>query len=181
VLAVVASDQIESEEKCVFDTKWLCSCVLILTSASGCAKSDENGIEEAEGADWLAGYWLACSKGTQTAEAWIGARSGLLVGANHGLGSDGPSFEHMRIGPDERGQLAYFASPAGAPTVIFALKSLGNQTATFENLKHDFPHRVIYMRRRDELVGRIEGVIDGKPQSMEWHYRLAPLGENCAP
>lgn len=165
----------------MLDAKWLCSCLLVLAVASGCAKANENEVEKIAGVDWLVGYWLACSRGTQTAEAWIGAGSGLLVGANHGLRPDGPSFEHMRIGLQENGQLAYFASPAGAPAVAFALKSQGNQVVTFENLKHDFPHRVIYSRKGDELIGRIEGVVDREQQSMEWHYRLAPLGENCAP
>lgn len=156
-------------------------CLVVLAIACGCAKASEGESEANRDIDWIAGYWLACAKDTQTAEAWIGAGSGLLVGANHGLGADGPTFEHMRIGPSQNGQLAYFASPADAPTVVFALKLRGKQTVTFENLAHDFPHRVIYSRKGDELVGRIEGVVGDEAQSMEWHYRLAPLGENCSP
>jgi hypothetical protein len=153
----------------------------MLASACGSVSASEGDVREPEGIDWIAGYWLACAQDSQTAEAWIGAGSGLLVGVNHGLGRDGPTFEHMRIGAKEDGQLAYFASPGGAPTVVFSLKTIGHQSATFENLTHDFPHRVIYTRNGDELVGRIEGVVGDKVQSMEWRYQLVPLGENCTP
>jgi hypothetical protein len=85
----------------------------------------------------------------------------------------------MRIGRTQEGRLAYFASPGGAPAVIFSMISLQGRKIVFENPTHDFPQRVIYERKDNRLTGRIEGVADGQAQSMEWNYRAATLGENC--
>lgn len=49
----------------------------------------------------------------------------------------------------------------------------------FENLDHDFPQRVIYIRKGDNLTGRIEGIAEGKQRAAEWHYRLSPLNATC--
>jgi hypothetical protein len=154
---------------------------LMLTACSQGSSADapQRAAGGVDGVDWIAGYWLSCNEGTQTAEAWIGAGSGLVVGVNHSLGRGAPSFEYMRIGPHEGGRLAFFGSPGGAPAVTFAMTSLEGQTATFENPTHDFPQRVIYSRSGDELIGRIEGASGGETQSMEWRYRAAALGEEC--
>jgi hypothetical protein len=129
--------------------------------------------------DWVAGYWLSCDGTGQTAEVWIGAGSGLLVGATHATGPEGPSFEHARMGRLEDGRIAFFASPGGAQAVAFPLVSMQARRATFENPDHDFPQRVIYTREGNTLIGRIEGEVQGKPQSMEWRYERAQLGERC--
>lgn len=130
--------------------------------------------------DWLAGYWLACSEAGQTSEVWIGEGSGLMVGASHSVKSEGgASFEHARIGPQQDGGLAFIASPDGAAAVAFPIVSLAGERAVFENPSHDFPQRVIYERRGSRLIGRIEGVIDSKPHSMEWRYDNVEFGKQC--
>lgn len=129
--------------------------------------------------DWMVGYWLSCDGRGQTAEVWIGAGSGLLVGATHATGPTGPSFEHARIGRIEDGRLAFFASPGGAPAVAFPLAGLEQRRATFENPDHDFPQRVIYAQDGDTLTGRIEGMMQGEPQSVEWRYDRAQVGARC--
>jgi len=131
------------------------------------------------GLDWLAGYWLECDGASQTAEAWVGAGSDLLVGVNHARSSRGASFEYMRIGPRADGRLAFFGSPGGAPAVAFALISLERQRAVFENPDHDFPQRIIYAREGDRLIGRVEGETGGQVRSLEWRYEAARFGEDC--
>ena len=32
--------------------------------------------------DWMSGYWLSCDGGRETAESWIGAGTGTLLGTN---------------------------------------------------------------------------------------------------
>ena len=44
----------------------------------------------------------------------------------------------------------------------------------FENKDHDFSQRIIYRRQKDLLTARIEGVIKGKEESMEWTWKLLP-------
>jgi hypothetical protein len=45
--------------------------------------------------------------------------------------------------------------------------------ATFENLAHDFPQRIIYRKCGDDLCARIEGMMDGRLEAMAWRYSRA--------
>ncbi len=124
--------------------------------------------------EWLAGYWLACDDGAQTVEAWISDGSGTLVGVNQSAGA----FEHLRIGASAAG-ITYFARPGGGALTEFAMTGHKAAQATFENTSLDFPQRVIYERRGDTLNARIEGVVEGKAQSVAWVFRSAPMGSAC--
>lgn len=124
--------------------------------------------------EWMAGYWLSCEGGRQTVEVWIADGSGTLVGMNQSAGS----FEHLRIAATDEGY-AYIANPGVAPPTSFLMKPAEKQRAVFENPTHDFPQRVLYSREGDELIARVEGVVDGKAESMQWRFRSAPIGERC--
>jgi hypothetical protein len=125
--------------------------------------------------DWMGGYWLACDRG-ETAETWVGAGRGVLVGTN----LSGSGFEFLRIAPNEAGAIVYFAMPGGrAPPTEFPLVSNADQRAVFENPAHDFPQRVIYERDGETMVARIEGMIDGAEQGMEWRFTRAELDARC--
>lgn len=123
---------------------------------------------------WLAGYWLSCEGDRQTVEVWIADETGALVGMNQSVGS----FEHLRIATTDEGY-AYVASPGGAPSTSFLMKRDEKERAVFENPTHDFPQRVLYSRDGDELTARIEGVVNGKAESMQWRFRSAAIGERC--
>jgi hypothetical protein len=124
--------------------------------------------------EWLAGYWLACEAGRETVEVWITDGAETFVGVNQSKGA----FEFSRIAA-EHGRLVFFAQPQGFPPTRFDLTARDGDRLTFENPAHDFPQRVIYARKGDLLVGRIEGTIDGKSESVEWRFRRAAMGEHC--
>jgi len=45
-------------------------------------------------------------------------------------------------------------------------------SVVFENLRHDFPQRIIYRRvSEDSLIARIEGMINGAKRSIDFPYR----------
>ena len=44
----------------------------------------------------------------------------------------------------------------------------------FEYKDHDFPQRIIYLRHKDSLTAKIEGVIKGQEESMEWTWKHLP-------
>lgn len=149
--------------------------VMALTLAA-CAPS----AAQAPDADWIAGSWLSCDGGVQTAEAWIGAGSGVMAGVNHTRQADGGvRFEHMRIAPGENGVLTFFASPSGAAPTPFAATAVERERIVFENAAHDFPQRVIYARDGEVLTARIEGVIGGEAQAMDWRFTPAEIGATC--
>ena len=127
--------------------------------------------------NWLAGYWLSCRGGREVAETWSDDRGGVLFGTTVSLGGDRVSSERTVMTMVE-GRLAFVYEPTGA-NVVFPLRVMEGQSAVFENPDNDFPQRVIYSRRADVLTGRIEGTIDGQPQSMEWTYQAAEMNARC--
>jgi hypothetical protein len=130
---------------------------------------------------FLAGYWLKCEGGEQVSETWTDKRAGVMMGYSFTSKGDKASWEAARIGPNKAGVLTYHVQPSGQPYAEFPLAA-AKSTATklvFEDLAHDFPQRVIYERKGDRLIGRIEGTINGKPQAMEWTYTSAPLNKGC--
>jgi hypothetical protein len=149
----------------------LCTAFAVLSLSGTHAKSSPD-------LSWLSGYWLSCSDGREVAETWSVPRAGMLVGSTVTFEGDQVSFEYARIS-STNGGLSYFASPNGQAAVAFALKDASDNRAVFENLKHDFPQRVIYERRGSELRGRIEGMQDGKPLSFEWQYRSVNFNARC--
>ena len=124
---------------------------------------------------FLAGDRVSEGSNTVAREVWIGPGSGVLLGMSLTVRRDGRpgEYEHMRIGPMADGRLAFFALPSGQPPAVFPLKALeaSPRRATFENLEHDFPQRVIYWDKGDGVVGaRIEGTIRGQARSAEWTF-----------
>jgi hypothetical protein len=126
--------------------------------------------------DWMSGYWLSCENGRETAESWIGAGTGTLLGSN----LSGGGFEFLRIAANEDGGLSYYSMPNGAsPPTAFAMTSHVDQRAVFENPQHDFPQRIIYERDGDTMVARIEGPMEGRTESMQWRFERAAQDGHC--
>ena len=128
--------------------------------------------------DWLAGYWLSCEEGREVAETWSDRRGGIMLGTSITIGDDAFSWEQMRIEAEPDG-LVFHAQPRGQAPAAFPLVRAGPGEAVFENPQHDFPKRVIYRRDGDRLTGRIEGETGGPDDSIEWHFRAAPLNARC--
>lgn len=143
--------------------------VLALSACGVAAQNAARGTP-----DWMSGYWLSCDGG-ETAESWIGAGRGVLLGTN----LSGGGYEFLRIAENESGDVAYYSMPGGrSPPTEFALTAHANQRAVFENPAHDFPKRIIYERDGDVMVARIDGG-DGSEQSMEWRLQRAGLDARC--
>jgi len=141
--------------------------------ASACAAMPS----AAQTPDWIAGNWLSCENGRQVTETWVGAGSGVLVGAGHTRSARGVDFEFLRIAPHEGG-LALFGSPRGAMATVFRLVKQEATSAVFENLAHDFPQRIIYRREGDVMTARIENA--DATRGMSWRFTRAPLEDVCA-
>lgn len=151
--------------------------LILALALAGCGASTQApaAASSTDGLDWMSGYWLACEDG-ETAENWIGAGRGVLLGTNL---SDG-GYEFLRIAPNEAGVFVYYSMPGGrSPPTEFALVSNENQRAVFENLAHDFPQRIIYERADNVMVARIEGVINGSAESMQWDFARAAADSRC--
>ncbi len=118
---------------------------------------------------WMNGCWEVNDNGRGTTERWAAPTENLMLGTSQTV-KNGKSvaFEFLRIVNNGHG-LVYVALPSSAkePTP-FPLLKMGEKEVVFENLKHDFPQRVIYRQTSaDSLFARIEGTQNGKLEGMD--------------
>lgn len=156
--------------------------IAVLVVCLGAQAAHAQTPVQAPDASILAGYWLSCANGQQVSETWSDRRGGVVLGTNLTLSKGKVSWEVLRIAPASSGQgLSLFAVPSNQTPAEFPLsaaKSSGGRLV-FENLAHDFPQRVIYERDGEKLNARIEGMMGGKLQAMDWSFSPAKLNEGC--
>ena len=123
---------------------------------------------------WLTGAWAWDSAGARVEEHWMAPNGGLMVGMNRTV-RDGRAraFEFLRI-RERADTVAYLSMPGGRAVTVFPLKELGERRVVFENPTHDFPQRVLYWLADDgRLHARIEGTMNGRPESQNWVWTRA--------
>jgi len=154
--------------------------VVVLSSIAGWAwaqsgdavKDGDDKPPALESLSWLSGRWKGDVEGDMTEEQWMEPDGGMLLGMNRSVYRSGKaSFEFLRIAETPRG-ITYFASPSGKVATPFILNEASDGHVVFENKDHDFPQRIIYRRQKDSLTARIEGIIKGNEESMEWTWKL---------
>jgi hypothetical protein len=125
-------------------------------------------LNAADFPSWMAGAWGGTADGVKMEEHWTSADGGLMLGMHRDVASNGKtSFEFLRI--EKKGTaLVYQAMPSGRPPTPFTLKTSTADRVVFENLRHDFPQRILYWRAGERLCARVEGKISGKAMSEEW-------------
>lgn len=126
--------------------------------------------DDVQALDWLAGSWVAQSENRTVREVWLAPRDGVMSGLSQtNRAGRKPFTEFMTISAEPAGA-TFTARLDDQPPTPFVLQPGLAGEARFENLAHDFPQRVIYRRCGEDLCARIEGVVDGKPQSQDWRY-----------
>jgi hypothetical protein len=119
---------------------------------------------------WLAGSWVQRGENLTVREIWTVPQDGAMAGASQtNRTGKKPFVEFMTITAEPAGA-TFTARIEGQPPTPFVLKPGPPDEATFENLAHDFPQRVIYRRCGQDLCARIEGTVNGKPQRQDWRY-----------
>lgn len=142
--------------------------------AVSAAHEDEHGSPFVQ-VSFLTGDWIQSEGGKTVEEHWAGPAGGVMAGstityADGDATGAGTTIEFMSI-VQQDGRAVFVARLGDQPPVAFPLKESDNGYLVFENPAHDFPQRIIYTYGGDDtLDARIEGVIDGKAQSMEWRY-----------
>jgi hypothetical protein len=122
---------------------------------------------------FMSGCWTgASSNGATIEEHYSEAADNLLIGMTRYVrGGRVVDFEFTTI---ERSDSSFVMTPRpkGVKSDSFPLKDVADGKAVWENLKHDFPQRIIYRRGPDgSLIARIEGVTPRGEQHMEWTMR----------
>ena len=161
----------------------MCGLVVALAACGpGGCRSTVNAVMGTEprgdlaGFVWLTGSWVMVDDDDSSEEHWTRPGGGTMLGLNRTIVRGRTvAWEFLRIESTPDG-IVYLASPGGRnPATPFGLIDSGARRATFENPDHDFPQRIIYERRGNELRVRIEGVENDQPRSQEWAWRLSSL------
>lgn len=154
-------------------------CVAISTILSrGSAAMNESsrlsGESKIEDLAWISGDWETATGPLQIEEHWTRVAGGSMIGMGRTV-AQGKTvfFEYLRIEARADG-IYYVAHPKARPGTDFKLVRVEGQSATFENLAHDFPKRLIYRKNADgSLTTRIEG--DGSEKEKPQEFRLRPM------
>ena len=105
----------------------------------------------------LTGNWAMEENGRWTRETWNTPVDNALEGnAQSGVGNKRDFAETMRIAKDETGSVTLFVRHNGSKSETpFDLVSTAYQQLMFENLKNDYPQRIIYFRDGGWLFAKI--------------------------
>ncbi len=118
---------------------------------------------------WISGCWEVNDNGRLTTERWGKPTENLMIGTSQTV-KNGKSvaFEFLRIVNNGHG-LFYIARPSSAKDETpFMVSKTGTNEIVFENLKHDFPQRIVYRsEQKDSLFARIEGTVNGETKGMD--------------
>jgi len=159
------------------------SILFVICLFTNCPADDKTPVQNDDAAvfdslKWLSGHWEGDAGDTHTEECWMEPLGGIMTGMNRSVKKSGGIFyEYLRIEKTHDG-IVYIASPLGKSPAAFRLVSHEKGKVVFENLKHDYPQRIIYQLNADgTLKARIEGLVKGKPESCEWIWHKAGAGE----
>jgi Domain of unknown function (DUF6265) len=102
---------------------------------------------------------------------WLAPAGGTLLGMSRTVEADSTrNWEHLVIRPGTAG-LVYEASPSGQPPAAFLATLVSDTAAAFENLTHDFPQEIRYLRRgMDSLTAVVSGEMRERVRTIEFHY-----------
>ena len=121
---------------------------------------------------WLSGCWEGRQRDAVIEEIWSKPAGLSMLGLSRTVkNGQTVSFEFMQF-REENGTLVFLPQPQGGTRVPFRLVKSADEEMTFENLKHDFPQRIIYQRKgQGLLLASIEGMQNEQPQRQEFQMR----------
>jgi hypothetical protein len=122
---------------------------------------------------FMSGCWTGPSpNGATIEEHYSAASENLLIGMTRYVRNGRVvDFEFTTV---ERTDSTFIMTPRpkGVKSDSFPLKDVSDGRATWENLEHDFPQRIIYRRGADgSLIARIEGTTPAGERHVEWTMR----------
>jgi hypothetical protein len=119
---------------------------------------------------FMTGCWTGPSpNGATIEEHYSAATENMMIGMTRYVRNGRVvDFEFTTV---ERTESTFVMTPRpkGVKSDAFPLKDVADGRATWENLGHDFPQRIIYRRGADgSLVARIEGTTSAGERHVEW-------------
>ncbi len=145
-----------------------------LMVACSAAPSVPTGDGSLEPVAWLAGTW--CSEDGETEETWAPPRGGTMIGTNRTVRGGRTVHHEFLLLLRVHDAIVYRAHPAGQAPNDFTLVEAEGDALTFADPEHDYPQRITYARRGDQLTVTISGDASGDAKRASWRWvRGAPL------
>ena len=119
---------------------------------------------------WLHGCWEVSTPGRDIEEYWMAPKGSSMLGLGRTMRNGVLADYEMMLIRQADNQLIFEAHPANQPTAIFHAIDVGPTRIIFENPKHDFPQRIGYERKGNQLLAWIEGAQNGKKTRIEFPY-----------
>lgn len=124
---------------------------------------------------WLQGKWMGSSEEMEFFEQWKPLQGNLLDGQGGAVsGKDTVFSEKIKI--EQRGEDIFYTANVqeNGGSVDFKFTGYKQDSIVFENLKHDFPQRIVYFRLpNNHLYACIDGLNAGKYSRIEFSYQKA--------
>lgn len=122
---------------------------------------------------WFIGSWQEEDSGGIFTETWeiqndsTWRGTGLLINRS----GDTAFTEHLQLANinDTLWYIPTVGNQNGGMPVRFRQKLITDTSVVFENMAHDFPQRIIYIKKSgDHMLARVEGKVDGVLKSEEF-------------
>ena len=142
--------------------------LLVVFSALVCCKKSEKQ-NKINPANWLIGSWENNSDQGNLSENWKKQNDSTFIGQSYFIkGKD--TLHHESIVLDQKGDDFFYTTTVKGQNndqaIRFKMTSATAKQLVFENLKHDYPQKIVYNKiTKDSLVAKISGIQQGKPST----------------
>ena len=146
--------------------------VLILTLAS-CQKSKE--VSKIVGNDWLLGKWENKSDDGTLLETWKKVNDSLFIGESYFI-KEKDTLHSEKIELKQKGENLFYISTIKGQNndkpIIFKHNIEIEKQLVFENLKNEYPRKIIYKSfAKDHLLIEVSGIQQEKSSSTRYSMK----------
>lgn len=123
---------------------------------------------------WMSGCWVMERNGVKVEEHWSKPIGDVMLGYSRTIRPGKPTFfEQLRI-ESRDGKILYLPIVGKQGPIPFTLVKSGDSEVVFENPAHDYPQRIAYTRKGNELQARTELLDEAKPRPQRFAYQRTP-------
>jgi len=135
-----------------------------------CNSKSEKSFEKLEKMNWIIGHWEHLRSEGLLTETWTKSNDSTFLGTSYFIINNKDTVHSETIILTQlKDELIYRPTVKGQNNdepVDFKLNSETENTFSFENLKHDYPQKIVYKKvNKTNLVATISGMQQGKESS----------------
>jgi len=134
----------------------------------------DNLADKLNPAQWIIGSWeQKTDKGILT-ESWQRQNDSVFVGSCYFINESDTLHSETILLEQRADSITYSANVKGQnndKAVPFRLTTANTNSLVFENLKHDYPQKIVYQKNKSNgLVVTISGILQGKKNEEKYSF-----------